>query len=70
MSTLDLKKELHDLTNEGDEKFIKNIYKMAKAYTHQSKEDKMIAEAEDDIKNGKIHSQKEVQQIIESWKAN
>ena len=70
MSTLDLKKELQDLINEGDEKFIKNIYKMAKACTHQSKEDKMIAEAEDDIKNGKIHSQKEVQQIIESWKAN
>ncbi len=31
--------------------------------------DKMIAASEEDIKNGRIHSQLEVQKIIESWKA-
>jgi hypothetical protein len=31
--------------------------------------DQMIAESEEDIKNGKIHSQDEVQKIIESWTA-
>ena len=29
---------------------------------------KMIAESENDIKTGKIHSQTEVQKMIESWK--
>jgi hypothetical protein len=41
---------------------------MAKAYLVQLRKDKMIAESEEDIKSGRIHSQKEVQQIIESWK--
>lgn len=41
---------------------------MLKAYLVQLRKDKMIAELEEDIKSGRIHSQKEVQQIIESWK--
>ena len=68
MSTLELKQELHEFVNEGDDKFIKMFYEMAKAYIIQIKKDKMIAESEDDIKAGKIHSQTEVQKIIESWK--
>ena len=68
MSTLELKQELHEFINQGDEKFIKIFYAMAKAYSIQITKDKMIAESEDDIKNGKIHSQTEVQKIIESWK--
>ena len=67
MSTLELKQELHQLINEGDEKFIKMFYEMAKAYSVQLKKDKMIAESEDDIKSGRIHSQAEVQKMIESW---
>jgi hypothetical protein len=68
MSTLELKQELHQLINEGDEKFVKMFYEMAKAYSVQIKKDKMIAESEEDIKAGKIHSQIEVQKMIESWK--
>jgi hypothetical protein len=68
MSTLELKQELHEFINEGDEKFVKMFYEMAKAYVIQIKKDRMIAESEDDIKAGKIHSQIEVQKIIESWK--
>jgi hypothetical protein len=68
MSTLELKQELHEFVNEGDDKFINMFYEMAKAYIVQIKKDKMIAESEDDIKAGKIHSQIEVQKIIESWK--
>jgi len=68
MSTLELKQELHDFIDEGDEKFVKMFYEMAKAYIVQIKKDKMIAESEDDIKAGKIHSQTEVQKMIESWK--
>ncbi|PXY40836.1 hypothetical protein DMB65_09645 [Flavobacterium cheongpyeongense] len=68
MSTLELKQELHQLINEGDEKFVKMFYEMAKAYSVQIKKDKMIAESEEDIKAGKIYSQIEVQKMIESWK--
>ncbi len=68
MSTLELKQELHQFINEGDEKFIKMFYEMAKAYSVQLKKDKMIAESEDDIKSGRIHTQAEVQKMIESWK--
>ena len=68
MSTLELKQELHEFINGGDEKFVKMFYEMAKAYITQIKKDRMIAESEDDIKAGKIHSQIEVQKIIESWK--
>jgi hypothetical protein len=68
MSTLEIKQELHKFVNEGDEKFVKMFYEMAKAYIAQIKKDKMIAESEDDIKAGKIHSQIDVQKIIESWK--
>jgi hypothetical protein len=68
MSTLEIKQELHKFVNEGDEKFVKMFYEMAKAYIAQIKKDKMIAESEDDIKVGKIHSQIDVQKIIESWK--
>ncbi|MBD0726097.1 hypothetical protein B6A10_13030 [Flavobacterium sp. L1I52] len=67
MSTLELKQELHQFINEGDEKFIKMFYEMAKAYSVQLKKDKMIAESENDIKSGRIHSQAEVQKMIESW---
>jgi hypothetical protein len=68
MSTLELKEALHEFINQGDEKFVKMFYEMAKAYVIQIKKDKMIAESEADIKAGKIHSQIAVQKIIESWK--
>ncbi|TDD94576.1 hypothetical protein E0F76_16285 [Flavobacterium cellulosilyticum] len=67
-STSELKKQLHEFVNQGDEKFIKLFYAMAKAYSIQITKDKMIAESEDDIKKGKIHNQTEVQKIIERWK--
>lgn len=68
MSTLELKQELHEFVDKGDDKFVKMFYDMAKAYSIQIKKEKMIAESEDDIKTGKINTQKEVQKIIESWK--
>ena len=34
----------------------------------QLKHDKMIAEAEEDIRNGKTHSKEAVREIIQSWK--
>jgi hypothetical protein len=68
MNTLELKQELHEFINQGDDKFVKMFYEMAKAYVVQLRKDKMIAESEEDIKSGRIHSQDEVTQIINSWK--
>lgn len=68
MSTLEIKQELHDIINQADDKLVKTFYEMAKAYVSQMRKDKMIAESEEDIKAGRIHSQTEAQKIIESWK--
>jgi len=68
MSTLELKQELHTLINEGDENFVKKFYEMAKTYNIQLKHDAMIAEAEDDIREGRLYSQEEAEKIIANWK--
>jgi hypothetical protein len=67
MSTLELKQELHEFINEGDEKFVKMFYEMAKAYIIQKRKDKMIVEGEDDIKKGRLHSLKEAKEIMDKW---
>lgn len=67
MSALEIRQELHELINQGDDKFIKVFYEMARSYIEQLRADKMIAESEDDILSGRIHSQVEVQKIIDSW---
>ncbi len=67
MSTIELKQELHDYINQGDEKFVKIFYEMAKAYVEQLQLDKLITESEEDIKLGRVHNLDETQKIINSW---
>ena len=43
------------------------MLKPIKSHKQQYKLEKMIAEGEDDIKAGKLHSQSEVQKMIENW---
>ncbi len=62
------------LQNSTDVSFIQKVKSFAMkeidlAILPNKEHDKMIAESEEDIKNGKIHSQLEVQKIIESWRA-
>jgi hypothetical protein len=68
MNTVEIKQELHQFINEGDDKFVKMFYEMAKAYMVQKRKDKMIAEGEDDIKKGHLHSLKEAKEIMDKWK--
>ena len=42
MSTLELKQELHDIIDQGDDKLVKTFYEMVKAYVSQMRKDKMI----------------------------
>ncbi len=67
MSTLEIKKELHNLIDQGDESSLKGFYEVIKTYLNSSENSKMIAESEIDIKLGNIHSQNEVEKMIESW---
>lgn len=67
MSTVELKQELHELINQGDDRFVKMFYEMAKAYISQAKHDKMIAEGEEDIKAGRTYSLKEAKEIMDKW---
>ena len=67
MKALELKKELHNLINQGDEKFIKMFYEMAKAYMQQLQHDKLMAESEKDIQSGNIYNLEETQKIINNW---
>ena len=67
MRTIQIKKELHNLIEEGDDKFVKMFYEMAKAYMIQKRKDKMITEGEEDIKEGRLHSLKEAREIMDKW---
>ena len=67
MSSIEIKRELLDFINEGDEKTVKKIYEMAKSFIVQKKRDKMIKESEEDIKKGKVYSQSEVNKLINNW---
>ncbi len=67
MGALELRKELHKYIEIGDSKFLNALYKTAKEYIEQKQLDRMMAEGEEDIKAGRVHSQKEVQKMIEDW---
>ncbi|RRA95795.1 hypothetical protein [Paenimyroides viscosum] len=67
MSTIELKKELKNYIDDGDDKFIKIFYEMAKAYMLQRDKDKMIAEGEKDIKNGQTFTLEEAKEIMKKW---
>lgn len=67
MSTIELKRELHSFIDEEDDKSVKIFYQMVKSYIVQKRKDKMIAEGEEDIKNGRLHSLKEAKEIMDKW---
>ena len=68
MTTTKLKEELYKLINEGDESFVKTIHEMATEYMVKTENDKMMLEAEEDIKAGRLYSQGQVQDMIDNWK--
>ena len=70
MSTIELKRELHSFIDEEDDKSVKIFYQMVKSYIVQKRKDKMIAEGEEDIKNGRLHSLQEAKEIMDKWKTS
>lgn len=67
MNSKELKQELHNIIDNGNDDSLKGFYNVIKDYLNSSENSKMIAESEIDIKLGNIHSQQEVQKIIENW---
>ncbi|CAN1563956.1 hypothetical protein MCETHM1_02798 [Flavobacteriaceae bacterium] len=67
MKAIELKRELHSFIDEEDDKSVEIFYQMVKSYIVQKRKDKMIAEGEDDIKNGRMHSLKESKEIMDKW---
>ena len=68
MSTTEIKQKLHTIIDNSNAEDLRGFYTLVKEYFNNSENSKMIAASEIDIKLGKIHSQEEVQKIIESWK--
>lgn len=68
MSTLEMRKELHEMIDREDSSTLESIYGLIKNYISHKEECDMIDEAEEDIKAGRIISQEEVTKIIYSWK--
>lgn len=67
MSTIELKKELHNYIENADDQFVKMFYEMAKAYMLQKNKDKMISEGEQDIKNGQTYSLEQAKELMKKW---
>ena len=67
MSTMELKQELHNYIDEEDDKSVKVFYQMVKSYIDQKRNDKLIAEGEEDIKKGRLHSLKDAKEIMDKW---
>jgi predicted transcriptional regulator len=67
MKAIELKRELHSFIDEEDDKSVEIFYQMVQSYIVQKRKDKMIAEGEDDIKNGRMHSLKEAKEIMDKW---
>lgn len=67
MSTIELKKELHNYIDNADDQFVKMFYEMAKSYMLQKNKDKMISEGEQDIKNGQTYSLEQAKELMKKW---
>ena len=68
MSSIEKKQELHELIDFVSNDSIELFYDAIKEYINNSENDKKIATSEIDIKLDNLHSQSEVQKMIESWK--
>ncbi|RZJ70660.1 MAG: hypothetical protein EOO45_12505 [Flavobacterium sp.] len=68
MSTLEIKKELHDLIDKGDEATVKGFYNILMSYLDNAVEYKLLEESENDIREGKIFSIGDTRNIVENWR--
>lgn len=69
MDTLEIKRELQHYIETGNDQLVERLYNTAKTlYEEQLEKDKMIEEAEEDIRAGRTYSQDEMKKFIENWR--
>jgi len=67
MSTLEIKEKLQSIINSGNEESLRYLYQANLEYLDIH--NKMILEAEEDIKNGNFVLHQDVKKQIENWKS-
>ncbi len=67
MSTVEIQKEMFEFIKHEDESTLTGLYEVMKSYVAQKRMDKMIAEGEEDIAAGRVHSLQEVKAIMQNW---
>ena len=65
MNAIELKRELHSFIDQEDDRTLEMLYQMVQSYKIQKRKDKMIAEGEEDIKNGRMYSLKEAKEMVD-----
>ncbi|HIP33304.1 MAG TPA: hypothetical protein EYG89_00900 [Bacteroidia bacterium] len=64
MSTVEIKQELHNIINNSEPKFVEKIYELIVNYKKTLQNEKMILEAEEDIKSGNTYSLESVKKMF------
>ena len=67
MGDSELREELRKYIEIGDDTLLRALHNTATSYFAQKDYERMIAEGEEDIKEGRVHTQEEVQKMIENW---
>ncbi len=67
MKTKEIKNKLREYIEGGDSDLLLKLHETAIEYINQKKLDTMIAEGEKDISDENLHSQDDVQKMIETW---
>jgi len=65
MSTIEIKQVLTKIISNGDADFVKKIYDMVIQYQTAIEQEKMILEAEEDIKDGNVFTSEEVKKMFD-----
>ena len=63
MNAIELKRELHSFIDQEDDKTVEMLYQLVQSYRIQKRKDKMIAEGEEDIKNGRCIALKKLKKL-------
>ncbi|WP_416445021.1 hypothetical protein ACH3O9_05345 [Leeuwenhoekiella sp. A16] len=68
MESTMLKKKIQERISTADYDLLKKIDEAIAAFEYQKQQDRMIEEAEEDIKAGRVYSQQEMTEQIRGWK--
>lgn len=68
METTVLRKKLQFDIEKADYTLLKKINVLISDFEYQQEQDRLMKESEDDIKEGRVHTQNQMDILIKSWK--